>query len=260
VPGDSFPDVSTGVLAQFQHLVAYSGERVANPVAPRTREKQDDIVQRSLALRRPVTFKDLAGRWAADRRYGVSIEAIASRFRATYCNGPEPAPQPETTPPAGVPVAEAVTKRETPRVKALVTGGTERQAPTRPARGEVPPQPAAAAKPAPPTEVTAKAERPEKAPAQGQSRLALAKPAPAGGACAVLTASYGGARNVLIRAESSGETQYTALQVLDGQEQRLAKSFIRTHAAGGEAIGEFPSREAALAKAFELCPSARVAQ
>jgi len=39
VPGDSFPDVSTGVLAQMQHLIAYSGERVAKPVAPRTREE-----------------------------------------------------------------------------------------------------------------------------------------------------------------------------------------------------------------------------
>ena len=27
VPGDSFPDVSSGALAQMQHLVAYSGER-----------------------------------------------------------------------------------------------------------------------------------------------------------------------------------------------------------------------------------------
>ena len=44
VPGDSFPDVSTGVLAQMQHLIAYSGERVAKPLAPRTREKQDDII------------------------------------------------------------------------------------------------------------------------------------------------------------------------------------------------------------------------
>ena len=32
VPGDSYPDVSTGVLAQIQHLVAYSGEKVDRPV------------------------------------------------------------------------------------------------------------------------------------------------------------------------------------------------------------------------------------
>ena len=32
VPGDSYPDVNTGVLAQIQHLVVYSGERIDEPV------------------------------------------------------------------------------------------------------------------------------------------------------------------------------------------------------------------------------------
>jgi hypothetical protein len=67
VPGDRYPDVSTGVLAQVQHLVAYSGEMVANPVAPRTREVQDKVVEQSRAIGRPVTYRDLAGRWAADK-------------------------------------------------------------------------------------------------------------------------------------------------------------------------------------------------
>jgi hypothetical protein len=57
VPGDSFPDVSSGVLAQMQHLVAYSGERVSNPLARRTREKQDEIIELSLALRRPCALR-----------------------------------------------------------------------------------------------------------------------------------------------------------------------------------------------------------
>jgi hypothetical protein len=91
VPGDSFPDVSTGVLAQMQHLVAYSGERVADPAAPRTREKQDDIISASLALRRPVRFSDLARRWAADRNYATSIEFVADRYRQANCTaGGEP--------------------------------------------------------------------------------------------------------------------------------------------------------------------------
>jgi hypothetical protein len=89
VPGDSYPDVATGVLAQIQHLVVYSGERLPAPVAPRTRLKQDDILKASIpiAARRPVTFQDLAGRWAVDRAYGRSIEAIAERFRARHCTG-----------------------------------------------------------------------------------------------------------------------------------------------------------------------------
>jgi len=89
VAGDSFPDVSTGVLAQMQHLVAYSGERVANPVAPRTREKQDDIIVASLALGRSVRFSDLTRRWAADRNYARSIEVVADRYRQANCTASE---------------------------------------------------------------------------------------------------------------------------------------------------------------------------
>lgn len=85
VPGDSFKDVSTGVLGQLQHLVAYSGERVANPVAPRTVEKQDEIIEKSLKLRRPVRFSDLSRRWAVDWRYGSSIEYVAQRYRKAHC-------------------------------------------------------------------------------------------------------------------------------------------------------------------------------
>lgn len=87
VPGDSFPNASTGVLAQIQHLVAYSGERLDSPTAPRTRLKMDEILAKSRALGRPVTFQDLAGRWAVDRAYGRTIESTAQAFRAVYCRG-----------------------------------------------------------------------------------------------------------------------------------------------------------------------------
>lgn len=87
VPGDSFPNPSTGVLAQIQHLVAYSGERLSNPTAPRTRLKMDEILTKSKALGRPVNFQDLAGRWAVDRSYGRSIEATAQSFQSAHCSG-----------------------------------------------------------------------------------------------------------------------------------------------------------------------------
>lgn len=87
VPGDRYPDVSSGVLAQIQHLVVYSGERVPQPTGFRTRLKQDDILHASakITARRPVNFQDLAGRWAADRSYGRTISAIANRFFASHC-------------------------------------------------------------------------------------------------------------------------------------------------------------------------------
>jgi len=47
--------------------------------------------------------------------------------------------------------------------------------------------------------------------------------------------------------------------VLDGQETGLADAFIRTHAQGGEPIGEFADRDAALASAFHQCPEGEMA-
>ncbi len=85
VPGDRFPDVKTGVHAQIQHLVAYSGERLAAPIAPRTQLKQDIIIEQSLRLGRTVTFEDLARRWAVDRNYARTIEYVATQYRSRYC-------------------------------------------------------------------------------------------------------------------------------------------------------------------------------
>lgn len=88
VAGNRFPDVKTGVLAQIQHLVAYSGEMVVKPVAPRTELAQDSIVEQSRRLKRPVTYSDLARRWAADRKYGKTIDFVAEQFFKGYCTGP----------------------------------------------------------------------------------------------------------------------------------------------------------------------------
>jgi hypothetical protein len=85
VPGDRFPDVRTGVLAQMQHLTAYVGDPVERPVAQRTREYQKDIIEISRKLGRPVTFGDLARRWAADRGYAKNIETVADLFRKNHC-------------------------------------------------------------------------------------------------------------------------------------------------------------------------------
>ncbi len=96
VPGDSYPNVGTGVLAQIQHLVVYSGEHVANPVGARTRLKQDDILESTAHLKGRTTFADLSRRWAADRHYGAAIEWVAGKYRAAYCRNVE-APAKTTT-------------------------------------------------------------------------------------------------------------------------------------------------------------------
>lgn len=106
VPGDSFPDVKTGVLAQVQHLVAYSGERLATPVAPRTQLKQDDIIEVSRGLNRQVRFSDLSRRWAVDPKYGASIAWVADQFRQQQCPNPNLAPPEE--------VARAPAKKPAP--------------------------------------------------------------------------------------------------------------------------------------------------
>lgn len=105
VAGERFPDIKTGVHAQIQHLVAYSGEHVAQPLARRTQENQDDIIAISARLRRPVTFADLARRWAADRSYARSIDTVAGLFRDGYCKGPATADAEGTRP---MPDAKAV--------------------------------------------------------------------------------------------------------------------------------------------------------
>ena len=93
VRGNSFPDMSTGVLAQIQHLIAYSGHPVDRAVAPRTRENQAAIIERSLRLARPVRFSDLQMRWAMDRRYAEKIRSIADSFHEAHCRGRQPEQQ-----------------------------------------------------------------------------------------------------------------------------------------------------------------------
>ncbi len=250
VPGDGYPDVSTGVLAQIQHLVAYSGERLDKPVAPRTQLRQDDIIFISKRLNRPVTFGDLAGRWAVDRRYARSIESVAERFRASQCSGQEtiaeqttPAPQPAVLPPRkkdnrrggpAMPLEAATLAPVEPTGPKLVREPTPLVFSQRANLGAGNVVAPAAVDPARPTTPTG---------------------------CRVQTASYvgrgGATKALLIRAMIDGEQRFTALQVLDGFERSMADSFISARAPGGVTLASFDTSDAALAKAYELCPAAR---
>jgi len=327
VPGDSFPDVKTGVLGQIQHLVVYSGEAIADPVAPRTQLKQDQILLKSRQLKRAVRFSDLARRWAADPKYGSSIEWVADGYRAEHCRGKEVPAETlpwvtKTTAPAtkgavgtgttgSTVVARANEKpetgeRRTSPVRTIWSrAGTEKAvsagaaaAATRAPASEPPPPPlqtqipaaapaapnaAMLAVPSPPADEpiatfalltppvmlapSAPVQRAEPASPEPRENNDAAKSTfdpvahPPSGlgvkplTCRIDAASFGGMKTVLIRSEAGRDVHFIALTVLDGFEKSMTESFIKSRADSGQAVGEFPNKDAALAKARELCPS-----
>jgi hypothetical protein len=72
--------------------------------------------------------------------------------------------------------------------------------------------------------------------------------------CRVLSASYGGRKTLLVRSRAEAEDRFTALTVLEGFEQSMLANYIKAHAPGGTSLGEFATKDAAVAKAKELCP------
>lgn len=93
--GESFEDIATGVRAHLEHLLLYAGERVDNPVADRTRKIQEwgVLTDWHKGFARPVTFGDLAAKWApGTRSYRRMIEGIAERFEE-FCAKPDPRPE-----------------------------------------------------------------------------------------------------------------------------------------------------------------------
>lgn len=95
-PGESFPDVSTGVRAHLQHVMLYAGLTVDNPVAERTRKVQEWGILKSWqkGMTRPVTFQDLTIRWSpGDRNYARTIDGVAQKFFADVCPQSDPKPE-----------------------------------------------------------------------------------------------------------------------------------------------------------------------
>ncbi|MEQ1652081.1 MAG: hypothetical protein ABL897_06320 [Hyphomicrobium sp.] len=364
-PGDRFPDIKTGVHAQIQHLVAYSGEMLADPIAPRTQLVQDSIVTQSKRLRRAVTFGDLARRWAVDRAYARSIDGVAEQFKTTYCSStaanaapiravPAPIPaQPPATrkklsafaPPSGLggpkplklagpdtlpwsgtdgqqPAPDATGQNSAPALNDAPrdtpghesTAAHPHDAPLAGSPGRSPvrtiwsrdgqvtpvagtPRPVESAKAVPAPHVNAPAAALETgdelphfkigpltpapsrlggpvdvmpaavpqpsarfgdvitaAPADAESDAAPGNGPSAEGSCRVLSASYGGRKTLLVRANVEGETRYTALTVLDGFEKSMFDIYTKASAPGAEIVGEYPSKEDALADARTNCP------
>ncbi len=90
--------------------------------------------------------------------------------------------------------------------------------------------------------------------ALGSAATQLKVPPAKGGKCKVWTASYGGQRAVIIKANGSGTVNYTVLDVTETNEKREVDAYIAAYAKGGEKVASFPSQTKALSKAFELCP------
>ena len=283
--GESFPDVTTGVTAHLQHLLMYAGEKVADPVAERTRKVQEWGVLTSWqkGIKHPITFADLTRKWAPGAGdYGSNIEASARRFYDDICNKPDPDSQlmavdtkaePKTEKVATqASVTEKVSGAELARraiAEARNDSSTKRtslgagniakaaqpalEAEAAPAAASM--QPAINILNAPKPEVPEKAAPEKPAPVQQAAAGGLGKSAvPTAGKCRVWQASYGGQKAIIIRSKSEGFVNYTVLDVNEGVEKREAEAYIQAYAKGGEAVGEFGSQNQALDKAFDLCP------
>jgi hypothetical protein len=96
VPGESFPDVATGVKAHLQHLLLYAGEHLDNPVAERTRKVQEwgVLTDWQKSIKGPINYEQLAKQWApTSRRYARDISGIAETFYGSPCRAPDPNPE-----------------------------------------------------------------------------------------------------------------------------------------------------------------------
>lgn len=345
VRGERFKDIASGARAHIEHLVMYSGERVENPVAERTRNIQEwgVLTDWQKGISGPVTFDQLAKKWApGSKRYASDIDAIATRFFDGVCKEPDPdgavtaavTESPEA--PAKTRSLEAKTKpvetvkvetakvetakveedvsrlpppgADAPAIKEDVlpakgaaavaasmetsskkapaetaTAQTARAQPASPAPSVTVLNPSASADTAVDAAAANEAEVSAKAQSSGKSIEVAALPSgiastgkgetkaeqkpekksekkpdkkeqAAAGKCRVWTASYGGAKAIIIKAVSDKTVNYTVLDVNEGAEKREADAYISAYAKGGQSVGEFSNQSQALEKAFELCP------
>ena len=291
-PGESFPDVPTGVKAHLQHLLMYSGETVDDAVAERTRKVQEWGVltswQRSISG--PVTFTQLAKKWApTSRGYARDIENVSEAFFDGPCKGDDPKPEmmalvkpsaakmqvasseAAADAPAKISGVE-LARRAAEEARAsgtyvrsnLGAGMLTAMSPAEQEETAAPPvQPQFKILNAPPAApvvdaTTAPGAKIQTAALGAGTKSAITAAPPAAVAaptkCKVWTASYGGSHAVIIKARADSQDNYTVLDVNEGTEQREADAYIAAYAKGGQKVGEFNSPTQALDKAFELCP------
>ena len=71
----------------------------------------------------------------------------------------------------------------------------------------------------------------------------------------VIAGDLGGTKTLLVRTNTTGETRYTALTILDGFEKSMFDTYAKTSAPGAEVVGEYATRDEALADARTNCPA-----
>lgn len=244
-------------------------------------------------IKAPITFTHLAKKWApTSRGYTRDISGIADAFYDGACKDTDPRPELVAEARNGTKSAvEAAKVEKTDNVpagkgaelakKAIAEARASGDIPTRTGLGggdllkaaavtapaATGPAPSfkilnaspdaaieSAASGLPPQSDTAKIDTASFTGVAGATAAKVkASPAPSAN-CRVWTASYGGAKAIIIKAAASGATNYTVLDVNEGAEKKEADAYISAYAKGGEMVGEFGSPTQALDKAFELCP------
>lgn len=265
--GEKFRDVATGALAHLQHLQLYAGDRVEAPAAERTRKVQewDVLGPWQKALGHPTTYRDLAEKWApGNGKYADDIAAVAQSFEGTHCKGGPSAAGSEQaagtradTAAGAAAVAQPKGREQSVHIAKVrpATTGTElaRKAIER-AREEGGAGRSALGAGSIATSVGSQMKSAAVA-QQQKSQQHVAVPAVhAGGKCRVLTASYGGSRSVIIRHVAEHQMNYVVLGINETDRVREIDAFLSAYAPGGESIGEYAGRDAALDEAFRLCP------
>jgi hypothetical protein len=95
-PGESFKDVAGGARAHLEHVLMYTGEHVANPVAERTRKVQEWGVLSNWrkTIKEPMSFAHLTQQWApTSPGYARDIEAVGAAFYTNACKAADPRPE-----------------------------------------------------------------------------------------------------------------------------------------------------------------------
>ena len=286
--GESFSDVSAGVRAHLEHVAMYAGRVVDNPVAERTRKVQEwgVLTKWQRSIRGPMTFTHLTRKWSpGDRGYSNDIKAINDLFFAGFCNIDDPQPEllaavrgnssasidrvaADASRSAEDLVAKTIAKQKIADAEKSALGASSiaEQKPSQSftvlnsSKAEVPAADAGDAGKETKTAALGGGALKSAAGADAQSGSKAAadkdKTAAAAGEgkCRVWTASYGGAKAVIIKAQTDGLTNYTVLDVNKGKEKRETEAYIAAYAKGGKQIAEFDSSRAALDKAFAMCP------